>query len=170
MKSISTIPLHHFDERPSRVEIDTLVIHSMYAQDCPDPYDITECFITLEAHKVSTHYIISREGNVVLCVPENKRAWHAGRSLMPFSEDTRENVNDFSIGIELIGSDTDGIERVQYEALADLTLDIAERHPIHAIVGHDQIAPGRKFDPGPLFDWAAYASLVGTRQFKFFTV
>ena len=75
---------------------------------------------------------------------------------MPFGDDSRESVNAFSIGVELVATETSGFTKMQYKHLATLTMDIVARHPIKAILGHDHIAPGRKTDPGPNFDWTHY--------------
>jgi hypothetical protein len=123
-----------------------------------------------EAYKVSAHYIIARDGTVVRLVADNDRAWHAGRSRMP--TDGREGVNAFSIGIELMSSHpnddpsvkthADAYTEPQYAALQQLIARLAAEHPITAVVGHDEIAPGRKTDPGPLFQWER----VRTPDFK----
>lgn len=100
--------------------------------------------------RVSAHFLIRRDGELVQFVPTEARAWHAGASLWC----GRERCNDFSVGIELEGSDFVPFERAQYQRLLDLLVTLAERHPIEAIVGHSEIAPGRKTDPGPFFDWS----------------
>lgn len=123
-----------------------------------------------EAYGVSAHYTIARDGTIARLVAENDRAWHAGKSTMP--TDGREGVNAFSIGIELMASHPDDDPTVvtfedaytepQYAALNALIADICTRHNITAVVGHDEIAPGRKTDPGPLFQWER----VRTADFK----
>ncbi|WP_148714343.1 1,6-anhydro-N-acetylmuramyl-L-alanine amidase AmpD [Chitinolyticbacter meiyuanensis] len=100
--------------------------------------------------RVSAHFLIRRDGELVQFVPTAARAWHAGASLWC----GRERCNDFSVGIELEGSDFVPFEPAQYQRLLDLLVTLAERHPIEAIVGHSEIAPGRKTDPGPFFDWS----------------
>lgn len=151
------LPLTHFNKRPSDISIDTLVIHSMYCPSAPmgQEFDVDRCVQTLEQAQVSAHYTIDRSGQVYAHVEEQQRAWHAGVSRMPGS-DGRENVNDFSIGIELIGSPESGFTDAQYSSLVDLSLEISSRHNIKNFVGHDQISPGRKSDPGPAFDWTRY--------------
>ncbi len=114
-----------------------------------------------EAYNVSSHYAIARDGTVVRFVAENDRASHAGRSTMP--DDGRTGVNDFSIGIELMASHPnddptvrtadDAYTAAQYAALNRLIASICERHDIAHVVGHDEVAPERKTDPGPLFQW-----------------
>jgi AmpD protein len=101
---------------------------------------------------VSSHFFVRREGRVVQYVSANERAWHAGRS----SFRGREKCNDFSIGIELEGADDQPFTAAQYAALAGLTLALQERYPLTDVQGHEHVAPGRKTDPGPLFDWQKY--------------
>lgn len=139
----------HCDDRPCLV--DTIVIHSCYAPDANDPFCPNESIALFNYHKVSAHYLIGRDGFVLNLVPEEKRAWHAGVSKLPFADDSREAVNDFSIGIELIGKDD--FTDQQYESLNRLISEIQLRHQIKYILGHNQIAPGRKTDPGEGFDW-----------------
>jgi len=139
--------LPYFNERPSGVTVDTIVVHSIYAGDtCDTP----RCLALLEEHQVAAHYIIPEDGKPLLLVPEEKRAWHAGLSCTP---DGRENVNDFSIGIELVTTSAMTYQDEQYIALAELIADIYTRWPIRLVLGHDMIAPTRKVDPGPYFQW-----------------
>jgi AmpD protein len=100
--------------------------------------------------KVSSHFFIRRDGALLQFASCNDRAWHAGVS----NWFRREGCNDFSIGIELEGSDFEAFEPVQYETLKNLVSAIKECYPIEAITGHSDIAPGRKTDPGPYFDWS----------------
>lgn len=100
--------------------------------------------------KVSAHFFIRRDGELLQFVSADERAWHAGVS----SWRGQERCNDFSIGIELEGCDTMAFELVQYEKLADLLAALQARYPVREVVGHSDIAPGRKTDPGPYFDWA----------------
>ena len=116
-----------------------------------DPY-----FATLKGLRVSSHFLIARDGAITQFVSTLERAWHAGVSVFA----GRSRCNDFGIGVELEGSDTTPFEVVQYVALAGLTEAIRARHPIEAIAGHEHIAPGRKTDPGPHFDWHRYADLA----------
>src|SRR5574338_419048 len=106
--------------------------------------------------RVSAHFFIRRDGALIQFVDPDKRAWHAGVS----SWRGRERCNDFSIGIELEGCDTLPFETVQYERLAALIREMAGRYPIEAVVGHSDIAPGRKTDPGPCFDWGRLRGLL----------
>jgi AmpD protein len=147
-------PLPHFNDRPAGAAVDTIVIHSMYAPGAHSPCEAAACAAHLDALKLSAHYFIAQDGAITRLVEEDKRAWHAGLSKMP--HDGRENVNDFSIGIELLADLEKGFPERQYHALAELTADLCKRFRIRAIFGHEHIAPDRKKDPGPRFDWARY--------------
>lgn len=157
------VPLKHYNYRPVESVIDTIVVHSIFAPERPQCFDPKECIWLLDQNNVSAHYLISQDAEIFLLVDERERAWHAGVSQMP-SPDLRQDVNNFSLGIELIGDRDKGFAAVQYQALAELTADIQTRHPIKAIVGHDQIAPDRKIDPGPLFDWNKYRQQLSMLQ------
>lgn len=146
--------LPHFDERHSK--IDTIIIHSCFAPDAQDPFDPQESILLFNQCRVSVHYLIDRPGNVLNLVPEEKRAWHAGVSKLPFTDDPREAVNDFSIGIELISKDD--FTEAQYLSLIDLINQIKNRQEIRYILGHNHIAPDRKTDPGENFDWGRLKS------------
>ena len=100
--------------------------------------------------------MIRRDGRCVQFVPCLKRAWHAGAS----SWRGRTRCNDFSIGVELEGADDVAFEDAQYATLARLTRGLQDAYPIVDIAGHSDIAPGRKTDPGPSFDWARYRKLL----------
>ncbi len=160
----------NYDDRPKEVVIDTLVIHAIslppdcfgdefveqfftnYLDETAHPY-----FCTIKRLKVSSHFYIKRCGKTVQFVSTLKRAWHAGESLF----DGKSNVNDFSIGVELEGCDSQPFTDEQYVALITLTKLIRSYHSaisLDRIVGHSDIAPGRKTDPGPLFDWDKYLS------------
>ncbi len=110
--------------------------------------------------RVSAHFFVRRDGALLQFVSCNERAWHAGVS----SWRGREHCNDFAIGIELEGTDDVAYEAKQYVQLARLLKALARRYPIEAAVGHSDIAPGRKSDPGPAFDWDRLARLTGTRR------
>lgn len=111
----------------------------------------------LRGLRVSAHFLIRRDGELVQFVSCDARAWHAGVSNFL----GRERCNDFSIGIELEGADDQPFEPAQYAALATLTRALAARYPVEAVAGHADIAPGRKTDPGPCFDWQRYARDAG---------
>jgi AmpD protein len=105
--------------------------------------------------RVSAHLFVRRDGRVLQFVPCDRRAWHAGVSQWR----GRERCNDFSVGIELEGTDERAYTRAQYGALAKLLKALRRRYPIEDVVGHSDVAPGRKTDPGPAFDWARVRGL-----------
>ena len=114
---------------------------------------------TIAGIRVSAHFFVRRNGGIVQFVPCLKRAWHAGESCWQ----GRYHCNDFSLGIELEGSDVVPFTDAQYDALHRLTIALRAAYSIHGIAGHRDIAPQRKTDPGPCFDWARYlAALSGT--------
>ena len=117
-------------------------------------------FHDLDKLRVSSHLLIRRDGSIIQFVPFDKRAWHAGESA--FEE--RRICNDFSVGIELEGTDYTPFREVQYDSLADICRLLIERYdvPANNIVGHCDIAPGRKTDPGPLFDWHKFRKMLTT--------
>jgi N-acetyl-anhydromuramoyl-L-alanine amidase len=150
------------DERPSGVEISLVVLHSISLPPGEYGGDFIERLFTNRldpaAHpyfaeirdlRVSSHFLVRRGGELVQFVPVERRAWHAGAS----SWRGRSRCNDFSVGIELEGTDVAAFEDAQYRALAELIADLRARLPLRAIAGHSEIAPGRKTDPGPGFDW-----------------
>jgi N-acetyl-anhydromuramoyl-L-alanine amidase len=151
------------DARPGDADISMVVIHNISLP--PREYggrgiirlftnqlDPTEHPYYAEIHqlRVSSHFLIRRDGQLMQFVPCSQRAWHAGTSTWQ----GRERCNDFSVGIELEGSDFDPFEETQYETLNRLLKAIKRRYPIKDVVGHSDIAPGRKTDPGPCFDWS----------------
>ena len=158
----------NFDDRPASVdgkptEICLIVIHNISLP--PNEYGgkgIIELFtntLNPEEHpyyaqiytrKVSSHFLIRRTGELIQFVSCLDRAWHAGSSKWQ----DRERCNDFSVGIELEGSDFDAFEDKQYEVLQKLIAGISHCYPLIDIVGHSDIAPSRKTDPGPFFNWA----------------
>ena len=157
------------DERPAGTAIDLIVIHAISLP--PGEFGgqgITELFTnrlnpaahpfyaTVAAMTVSAHFVIGRTGELTQFVPCAMRAWHAG----PSQWRGRCRCNDFSIGIELEGTDDAAFEDAQYERLAALTRALLRRYPAAAIAGHSDIAPGRKTDPGPHFDWVRYRALL----------
>ena len=159
------IPSPNCDDRPSGCVPDLLVIHNISLP--PNEYGgdgVIELFtnqlnpaahpyyLTIQDLKVSTHFWIRRDGEIIQFVPCAKRAWHAGVSIWR----GKECCNDFSIGIELEGSDFEAFADQQYTTLIELTLALRVAYPIVDIAGHSDIAPGRKTDPGPYFDWSRY--------------
>lgn len=158
-------PSPNFDVRPDPSNIDLLVIHNISLppgqfggpfiadlfRNCLD-YETDPYFDQLRPLRVSSHFLIRRDGAVVQFVSANDRAWHAGLSFFC----GRERCNDFSIGIELEGTDFIPFEPAQYATLGALTHALQRRYPLKSVAGHEHIAPGRKTDPGPFFDWACY--------------
>jgi len=121
---------------------------------CNDlPADAHPFFATIKSLAVSSHVLIARDGTLTQYVPFGRRAWHAGKS----DYCGRTACNDFSVGIELEGTDDLPYESAQYRVLAELIVSLRRSYPSLReadVVGHDDIAPGRKTDPGPAFDWA----------------
>jgi AmpD protein len=150
------------DERPPGEAVTLLVVHSIslppgqYGGDAIERF-FTNClepnahpyFQEICALKVSSHFLIRRDGELVQFVPTTRRAWHAGVSRWR----GRERCNDFSVGVELEGLDDAPFDERQYAALAQLISDLRQSLPLRDIAGHSDIAPGRKTDPGPGFDW-----------------
>lgn len=151
----------NFDARQSD-QIDMVVIHNISLP--PNIYagpgvvqlftntlnpDEHPYYATIFTAKVSSHFFIRRDGELIQFVSCLQRAWHAGVSHWQ----SRERCNDFSVGIELEGSDDEAFEAPQYQTLNTLLTALKKTYPIQHIVGHSDIAPGRKTDPGPYFDW-----------------
>ena len=164
------VPSPNFDERPAGQPIDLLVIHniSLPPSEFGGPYIeqlFTNC-LNPDAHpyfrdichlQVASHLLIRRNGEIIQFVPFHKRAWHAGESC--FAGRTR--CNDFAIGIELEGADDIPYEDQQYEALWAISQKLLQTYTDikpENILGHSDISPGRKTDPGPAFDWNRYWS------------
>ena len=157
------------DERPPGEAITLLVVHNISLPpgefggdgilhlftnelDCAaHPY-----YRTLAGLRVSAHFLIRRSGELLQFVPCAMRAWHAGASAWC----GRSGCNDFSVGIELEGADNVSYTDPQYRVLAELTRALRSAYPISDIAGHCDIAPTRKTDPGPSFDWTRFRSLV----------
>ncbi len=169
------VPSDNQDERPAGIKPSLIVIHgiSLPPGRFGGPH-IDRLFTNrLEAHahpffgdiaglRVSSHLLIRRDGRVTQYVPLHRRAWHAGRS----SYAGRTNCNDFSVGIELEGADDVPYTLVQYRRLAALIRALRRAIPSlarAAVVGHSDIAPGRKTDPGPAFDWSRLRGLLKPR-------
>lgn len=159
------MPSPNFDQRAEGTDITLLVIHNISLP--PEQfggsfiadlflnqldYDAHPYFDQLRPLRVSAHFLIRRDGMVMQFVSANDRAWHAGAS----SFCGQERCNDFSIGIELEGTDFEPFETAQYAALALLTDALKQKYPLQNVAGHEQIAPGRKTDPGPFFNWTDY--------------
>ena len=162
------VPSPHRDARPENVEVSLLVVHNISLP--PSQFGtsgIRDLFmgrLNIDEHpfykeiaglRVSAHCVIYRTGDIEQFVPFNERAWHAGLSVFQ----GKSRCNDFSIGIELEGTDTLPFTNEQYSALTKLTKFIVKHYPhisLGRIVGHNDIAPGRKTDPGVAFDWPRY--------------
>lgn len=151
------------DERPEDSGIELIVVHNISLPPRQYGGDGVIALFTNQldpqAHpyyagihqlKVSSHFFIRRDGSLIQFVPCTRRAWHAGVS----SWQGHERCNDFSIGIELEGSDFDAFLPAQYATLNSLLAALKSVYPITDVVGHSDIAPGRKTDPGPYFDWS----------------
>jgi len=156
------LPSPNFGPRPDGAFIDLIVIHSISLP--PGQYggnevqalftnqldwDAHPYFQRIRGLEVSSHFYIRRDGSVWQFVSGDDRAWHAGQS----SYRGRSHCNDDSIGIELEGLEGDFFDDAQYQSLSRLCQDLRQRYPIAHIAGHEHIAPGRKQDPGPGFDW-----------------
>jgi AmpD protein len=170
LKGARLIPSPNCDERPAGCAVELVIIHHISLppgkfggpgilefftnrlNPATHPY-----YATIAGMKVSAHFVVRRDGELIQFVPCGRRAWHAGES----SWKGRNRCNDFSIGIELEGTDQAPFTDAQYGRLAALTGALQARYPIRDIVGHSDVAPGRKGDPGPRFDWARYRALVG---------
>ncbi len=164
VRAARALPSPNFEARPAGAAPTLVVIHNISLP--PGEFGgsaIADLFLNrldcgahpyYDAHlrglRVSSHFVIRRDGALEQFVSCEQRAWHAGVS----SFFGRERCNDFSVGIELEGCDAQGFESAQYETLAALVGALAARYPIEALAGHSDIAPGRKTDPGPHFDWA----------------
>lgn len=163
------LPSPNFDDRPPDAAVELLVIHNIslppgeFGGDAvidlflnrldPQAHPYYEGIATL---RVSSHFLIRRDGALLQFVPCAKRAWHAGQSQWC----GRDRCNDFSVGIELEGTDDLAFSDAQYECLSMLARALYARYPIKASVGHSDIAPGRKTDPGPHFSWPRYFSAL----------
>jgi AmpD protein len=158
-------PSPNHDARPGIRPVSLLVIHniSLPPGQFGGPYiedlfcnrldcDSHPYFDQLRQLRVSAHFLIRRDGELVQFVSVDERAWHAGASSFAGCE----RCNDFSVGIELEGTDEIPFEAPQYEVLTALTIELTARHPLTDVAGHEHIAPGRKTDPGPHFDWTGY--------------
>jgi AmpD protein len=170
LEGAECIPSPNCDDRPDGVEIDLIVIHNISLppgefggrgvielftntlDDAEHPF-----YASIANLRVSSHFYIDRTGKIFQFVPTKMRAWHAGLSQWH----GRERCNDFSIGIELEGTDLLPFADEQYESLANLSLAILEKHPMCGLAGHSDIAPGRKTDPGRFFDWNRYRFSIG---------
>jgi AmpD protein len=152
----------NFNARPADAVVELVVLHniSLPAGQFGGPH-IADLFTnrldfyadpsfdSLRGMQVSSHFLVRRDGAVIQFVSTGERAWHAGLSCF----EGRENCNDYSVGIELEGSDFVAFSSAQYASVASLIAALAARYPVRAVQGHEHIAPGRKSDPGPHFEW-----------------
>ena len=130
-------------------DIDTIVLHSSFNNQGGDRYSVDRVIDIWKSYGVAPHFLIDRKGSVYQLVDEENIAYHAGVSEM---KDGRKNVNDFSFGVEILNAEDDEYTDAQYGAIRDLVAYLKGTHPIKYVVGHDDIAPGRKTDPWN-FDW-----------------
>ncbi|MFZ2299573.1 MAG: N-acetylmuramoyl-L-alanine amidase [Candidatus Moraniibacteriota bacterium] len=149
MKIIQRLMSSGFMVAQQARSIDTIVLHSSYDLAGTDPYSVSGIVKEYEDYGVSAHYLIDRAGKIYRLVADQNIAYHAGVSRMP---DGRTDVNDFSIGIEMMNTETGQLTKAQYAAINDLVSYLKKRHPITSVVGHSDIAPSRKTDPWN-FDW-----------------
>lgn len=181
-REAGVLPSPNHDSRPPQTPVDLIVIHHIslppgeYGSSCVADFFLNRLdfeehpyFDQLRALRVSAHFFVRRNGKLIQFVSADDRAWHAGISDF-FG---RDRCNDFSIGIEMEGGDEAPFTDIQYAVLAELTAALCSRYPISAVTGHHQIAPGRKTDPGPHFDWHRYektvAELSGPDRLRFFS-
>lgn len=170
LEGVRYIACPNCDERPPGTPIDLLVIHciSLPPGEFGGPgiiqlftnsldHDAHPYYDRLRGLRVSAHFLVRRDGETLQFVPCSKRAWHAGESQW----EGRRCCNDFSIGIELEGTDDAPFTAAQYESLALLTRALLTAYPIRAAAGHSHVAPGRKTDPGPHFDWQRFRADTG---------
>lgn len=129
--------------------IDTVVLHSSYDKNGSNPYSVASVIDIWKSYGVAPHYLIDRQGTIYRLVDDVNIAYHAGESQMP---DGRTNVNTFSIGVEMLNTEQDQYTDAQYQSMKNLIVYLKERYSIKFIVGHNDIAPGRKTDPWN-FDW-----------------
>ncbi len=174
--NVRQVPSPNYNERPNGTVVDLLVIHNISLPPGEFGHSHIDAFFTnsldfslhpyfaeIASLQVSSHCLIERSGAIVQYVPFTKRAWHAGASWFA----GREDCNNFSIGIELEGADHIPYTQPQYECLTKLVKLLRKTYPRiteDRIVGHSTIAPGRKTDPGPAFDWKLLADLLGQSQ------
>lgn len=165
VKGVTHTPSPNFNARPPNTKIDLLVIHNISLP--PGQYggnEISHLFcntLNYEAHPyfehlrnltVSAHFLISRQGDITQFVSVYDRAWHAGTSTFQ----GKSQCNDFSVGVELEGADFEIFTPEQYIALIQLSYLLQKNLPLQYVCGHEHIAPDRKTDPGPFFDWRQY--------------
>ncbi len=170
--SAKKIPSPNFNQRPDSADVSLLVIHNIslppeqFGNGCIEAFFCNRLdkhhhpyFKTIAKLEVSSHFLITRKGELVQFVSTEQRAWHAGKSRF----EARDNCNDFSIGVELEGADTLPYSAEQYDSVASLIQHLMEAYPRitkDRIVGHSDISPGRKTDPGPAFNWQKIRGMI----------
>ena len=170
------VPSPNFGPRPEGCVAELLVVHNIslppgdYSGHCVEQlftncldWDAHPYFDSIRGLEVSSHLLIRRCGELVQFVSCDDRAWHAGESCYA----GRDNCNDFSIGIELEGTDEEPYRPEQYEVLVAVTRALLAAYPQLSparIAGHSDIAPGRKTDPGPAFDWSRYLEALANKE------
>jgi len=160
----------NFDERPAGAAITLIVVHGISLPPGTFGGEAVFALFTnrldprshpyyaqIAGQRVSAHFLVRRDGELIQFVACARRAWHAGSSVWH----GRARCNDFSIGVELEGDDQVPYEAAQYLSLAGLARALRARYPIRDFAGHADVAPGRKTDPGPGFDWARFRVLLG---------
>lgn len=172
LQGVKHIKCPNFNQRPEAAEVSLLVVHniSLPPEQFGGPYieqfftnqldpNAHPYFATIYEQQVSSHLLINRQGEIIQFVNFDDRAWHAGRS----SFKGEVECNDFGVGVELEGSDTQPFSEAQYQQLAEFSRALMKSYPkltSERITGHSDIAPGRKTDPGPLFDWPRFRNLL----------
>jgi AmpD protein len=174
MRGVRHIASPNHDSRPAGMEADLIVVHgiSLPPGDFGGPWidrlftnslpmEMHPYFAEVASLRVSSHVVVARDGAVTQYVAFTERAWHAGKSMYQ----GREACNDFSVGVELEGTDDLPYEAAQYGALAEVVAALCAAYPRLSpdrLVAHSEIAPGRKTDPGPAFDWPRARGLIVT--------
>jgi N-acetyl-anhydromuramoyl-L-alanine amidase len=172
MRDVRHVASPNYDSRPAGIEADLIVVHGIslppgeFGGPWTDrlftnslPVEMHPYFAEVGSLRVSSHVVVARDGAVTQYVAFTERAWHAGKSIYQ----GREACNDFSVGVELEGTDTLPYEPAQYVALAEIVAALCAAYPRLSpdrLVGHSDIAPGRKTDPGPAFDWPRARRLI----------
>jgi AmpD protein len=164
------LPSPNVGPRPAGAQVELVVLHSIslppgeYGGDAVQrlftntlDWDAHPYYDQIRGLEVSAHFYVRRGGELWQFASCDDRAWHAGRSQWL----GRDNCNDWSVGIELEGLEGERFEPPQYEALAALCAALAQRYPVRHVAGHEHVAPGRKQDPGPGFDWAELRRSLG---------
>ena len=180
LQAISYLPSPHCNARPKPADdIDLIVLHAISLPDGEfETQYVTDLFLgklDKNAHpgfqdladmRVSAHFVVDRQGSITQFVPIGKRAWHAGKS----EWQGRSNCNDYSIGIEIIGDERQPFTRKQYTETARLCRSLMQQYPNinkTRIVGHQDIAPTRKWDPGKQFDWQHFRRSLAHIQYLY---